>query len=96
MPLRQVNLHSATTEELFERLAWFYATAQQAQIYDAEGHPYSLSTLVNLSLGKIPTAFCATERPCTEASISPKLEGTKYLLYLWRLVQIRENSRKYV
>ena len=54
MPLRQVNLHSATTEELFERLAWFYATAQQAQIYDAEGHPYSLSTLVNLSRGKIP------------------------------------------
>ena len=54
MPLRQVNLHSATTEELFERLAWFYATAQQAQIYDAEGQPYSLSTLVNLSRGKIP------------------------------------------
>ena len=54
MPLRQVNLHSATPEELFERLAWFYATAQQAQIYDAEGHPYSLSTLVNLSRGKIP------------------------------------------
>ena len=97
MPLRQVNLHSATTEELFERLAWFYATAQQAQIYDAEGQPYSLSTLVNLSRGKIPfPPRFALKNDCTEADISPKLEGTKYLLYLWRLVQIRENSRKYV
>jgi hypothetical protein len=54
MPLRQVNLHSATTEELFERLAWFYATAHQVQIYDAEGQGHPLSTLVNLSRGKIP------------------------------------------
>ena len=56
MPLIQVNLNSATTEELFERLAWFYATAHQVQIYDAEGHdhPLSLATLVNLSRGKIP------------------------------------------
>jgi hypothetical protein len=29
MPIGQINLHSATTEELFERLAWFYATAKQ-------------------------------------------------------------------
>ena len=49
MPLRQVNLYSATPEELFERLAWFYATANQVQIYDAEGQGHPLSTLVYLS-----------------------------------------------
>ena len=54
MPLRQVNLNSVTTEELFERLAWFYATVNQVQIYDAEGHGYSLSALVDLSRGNIP------------------------------------------
>ena len=44
MPLRQVNLYSATTEELFERLAWFYTTVNQVQVYDAEGqgHPSSI------------------------------------------------------
>ena len=52
--LVQVNLHSTTTEELFERLAWFYATAHQVQIYDAEGQGHLLSTLVSLSRGKIP------------------------------------------
>ena len=54
MTLIQVNLNSATTEELFERLAWFYATANQVQICDAEGQSHSLSTLVSLSQGKIP------------------------------------------
>ena len=81
MPLIQVNLNSAATEELFKRLAWFYATAHQVQIYDAEGHGHPLSTLVNLSRAKISTAFCATDRPCTEANIHPKLDATKYLLY---------------
>ena len=54
MTLIQVNFNSATTEELFERLAWFYATANQVQIYDAEGQGHPLSTLVYLSRGKIP------------------------------------------
>ena len=54
MPLIQVNLNSATTEELFERLAWFYATAHQVQIYDAEGQGRRLSTLVYHSRGKTP------------------------------------------
>ena len=46
MPFIQVNLNSAATEELFKRLAWFYATANQVQIYDAEGQGHPLSTLV--------------------------------------------------
>ena len=54
MPLIQVNLNSATTEELFERLAWFYATVNQLQIYDAEGNGHSLSVLVDLSRGNVP------------------------------------------
>ena len=54
MPIIQVNLNSATTEELFERLAWFYATAHQVQIYDEEGYGHPISALVNLSRGKIP------------------------------------------
>ena len=54
MQLRQVNLYSTTTEELFERLAWFYATVNQVQIYDAEGQGHLLSVLVDLSRGSIP------------------------------------------
>ena len=54
MPLRQVNLNSATTEEQFERLTWFYATVNQVQIYDVEGQGHSLSVLVDLSRGNIP------------------------------------------
>ena len=54
MPLIQVNLNSATTEELFECTAWFYATVNQVQIYDAEGHGHLLSVLVDLSRGNIP------------------------------------------
>ena len=54
MPLIQVNLHSATTEELFERQAWFYATVNQAQTYDAEGHGHPLSVRVDLSRGNLP------------------------------------------
>ena len=102
MPLRQVNLHSATTEELFERLAWFYATANQVQIYDAEGQSHSLSTLVSLSREKIPfpTRFAlrkdiVQKQTFIQTSI-PKLDATKSLLYLWRLVQIRKDSRKHV
>ena len=46
MPLIQVNLNRATTEELFERLAWLYTTVNQVQRYDVEGHGHSLSVLV--------------------------------------------------
>ena len=98
MTLIQVNLNSATTEELFERLAWFFATANQVQICDAEGQSHSriISSFPLARKDSIPTAFCPTERPCTEANIHPKLDATKSLLYLWRLVQIREDSRKHV
>ena len=54
MTFIQVNLNSATTEELFELLAWFYDTANQVQICDAEGQSHLLSTLVSLSRGKNP------------------------------------------
>ena len=43
MQLRQVNLYSATTEDLFERLAWFYATVNQVQFYDEEGQGHPIS-----------------------------------------------------
>ena len=58
MPLRHVNLYSATTEELFRRLAGFYATVNQVQIYDAEGQGHQLSVLVDLSRGNIPFPLC--------------------------------------
>ena len=59
MPLRQVNIYSATTEELFERLDWFYtSTVNQVQVYDAEGHSHLLSDLVRLSRGYIPFPPC--------------------------------------
>ena len=54
MPLRQVNLYSATTEELSDRLAWFYATVNQVQVYDVEGQGRLLSVQVDLSRGCIP------------------------------------------
>ena len=54
LPLRQVNLYSTTSEELFERLAWFYTTVNQVQVYDAEGDGHPLSDLVQLSRGCIP------------------------------------------
>ena len=54
MLLRQVNLYSATTEELFERLAWFYATVNQVQVYDTETQGHPLSDLLNLSRGRLP------------------------------------------
>ncbi len=38
MPIGQVNLHSATTEQLLERLAWFYTTAKQMTFFDADGY----------------------------------------------------------
>ncbi len=39
MPIGQVNLHSATTEELFEQLAWFYTADKQITHFDADGRP---------------------------------------------------------
>ncbi len=33
MPIGQVNLHSATTEALIKRLAWFYTTAKQIMLF---------------------------------------------------------------
>jgi hypothetical protein len=51
MPIGQVDLHSATTEELSERLAssWFYTTAKQITLFDADGHPHKTSNLIHLS-----------------------------------------------
>jgi hypothetical protein len=56
MPIGQVNLHSATTEKLFERLAWFYATAKQTTLFSADGHPHKTSNLIHLSR-PIPKGF---------------------------------------
>ena len=82
MTLIQVNLDSATTEE-FERLAWFYATANQVQIYDAEGQGHSLSTLVSLSRGNIPflPRFALQNDLVQKQEFIQKLETTKYLMY---------------
>ncbi len=59
MPIGQVNLHSATTEELSERLAWFYTTAKQMTFLSADGYPHKTSNLIHLSRGciPIPTSF---------------------------------------
>ena len=59
MPNGQVNLHSATTEELFQRLSWFYTTAKQMTFFYADGHQHKKSNLINLSQGciPIPTSF---------------------------------------
>jgi hypothetical protein len=54
MPIGQVNLHRATTEQLFERLAWFYTTAKQMTFFDADGYPHKISNLIHLSRGCIP------------------------------------------
>jgi hypothetical protein len=59
MPIGQVNLHSATKEEFFERLAWFYTTTKQITLFDADGHLHKTSNFIHLSLGckPIPTSF---------------------------------------
>ncbi len=54
MHIGQVNLHSATTEQLFERLAWFYTTAKQMTFFYANGYPHKISNLIHLSRGCIP------------------------------------------
>ncbi len=54
MPMGQVNLHSATREELFERLAWFYATVNQITLFDADGYQHKNSNLIYLLRGRIP------------------------------------------
>ncbi len=55
MPLiGQVNFYSATTEELFERLAWFYATVKQITLFYADEDPHKISNLIHLSRGCIP------------------------------------------
>ncbi len=59
MPIGQVDLHSATTEEFFERLACFYTTAKHITLFYADGHPHKTSNLMHLSRGciPIPTSF---------------------------------------
>ena len=54
MPIGQVNFHSAKTEEVFERLAWFFTTAKQMTFFDADGYPHKISNLIHLSRGCIP------------------------------------------
>jgi hypothetical protein len=54
MPIGQVNHHSATTEQLFERLGWFYTTAKQMTSFNADGYPHRISNLIHLLRGCIP------------------------------------------
>ena len=54
MPMGQVNLHSVTTEDFFERLVWFYTTAKQMTFFDADGYPHRISNLIHPSRGCIP------------------------------------------
>ena len=71
--LRQINLNNVTTEELFERLAWFYAAVNQVQIYDVEGQGHPLSVLVDLSRGNItfPPRF-ALQNDLTQKQAFPQ------------------------
>ncbi len=51
MPLEHVNLHSATTKELFKQLVWFYTTIKHMSVFYAGEHLHQLSDLIWLSRG---------------------------------------------
>ncbi len=46
MPIGQVDLDNVTTEEIFERLTWFYATVKQITLFDADGRQHKISNLI--------------------------------------------------
>ena len=58
MAFSQVDLSSATLEELFQRLAWYNATTKHTIVYDAMGNCHQLSKRTQLSQGKIPFPPC--------------------------------------
>jgi hypothetical protein len=80
IPLSQVNLSSATTEELFERIAWFPITAKHTIVYDATGNCHQLSKLTHLSPGKIPFTPRFAQMYDYEQRIPPTHGGTKSVM----------------
>ncbi len=47
-----IKITTSTTEEIYERLCWLYATLSSTLVYDVLGNCYQLSQLTEL--GKIP------------------------------------------